>query len=293
MSAIAATLTKITQGLASGQIIPYLGPSVLKLDSANSVVPSTPDELVQRLIVKASVPHKIRNNLTATAQFIENFKHRKTVVSLMNEAFAIPARPTVLHHYLATLSNLPLVVDVWYDAAMALALQQRYDAQENTTWGQVQGLSQAEHFGKWVQFYTADGRAVTDAAANEWATLLYKPLGGIQPKENYIISDSDYVEVLTEIDIQTPIPQIVQEIRRDRHFVFMGCRFANQLERSFARQIMKRSSAVHWAVLLEEPTRNEQRFMAEQNIQRLAMPLAEFVDGLVQGVLPEVQMATA
>jgi hypothetical protein len=35
-----------------------------------------------------AVPGKIKNRLTAAAQFIENFKHRKTLVKAMNEAFA-------------------------------------------------------------------------------------------------------------------------------------------------------------------------------------------------------------
>lgn len=289
MNAAAGTVIRIAQGLQSGQIIPYLGPSILKLDSVNAAVPGTPEELVLRLVAKASVPHKIRNNLTAAAQFIENFKHRKTVVNLMNEAFATAAQPTALHRYLAALPNLPLVVDVWYDSAMELALQQARPG----NWGEVQGLSQAEHFGKWVQFYQADGSAASESEAAQWSTLLYKPIGSVMPEKNYLVSDSDYVEVLTEIDIQTPIPQQVQTIRSGRSFVFLGCRFSNQLERSFARQIIKRSSAQHWAVLPEEPTRNEKRFLAEQNIQRLALPLAEFVAALLNGALPDVRMANA
>ena len=94
--------------------------------------------------------------------------------------------------------------------------------------------------------------------------------------KNFLVSDSDYVEVLTEIDIQTPIPEAVQQLRTDRHFLFLGCRFRTQLERTFARQIMKRSSDKHWAVLPGELSRNEARFLKEQNIQRLDMPLEEF-----------------
>ncbi len=288
MNVTTGTATRIAAGLAAGQIIPYLGPSILKLDSVNAAVPGTPEELVQRLVAKASVPHKIRNNLTAAAQFIENFKHRKTVVNLMNEAFATAAQPTDLHRYLAALSNLPLVVDVWYDGAMELALQQARAG----NWGEVQGLSQAEHFGKWVQFYHADGSAASETEAAQWSTLLYKPIGGVMPEKNYLVSDSDYVEVLTEIDIQTPIPQQVQTIRRGRSFVFLGCRFSNQLERSFARQIIKRSSAQHWAVLPEEPTRNEKRFLVEQNIERLDISLAEFVAALLHDSPHEVRAAS-
>ena len=110
--------------------------------------------------------------------------------------------------------------------------------------------------------------------------MLYQPLGSVWPARNYLVSDSDFVEVLTEIDIQTPIPEPVQHLRRDRSFLFLGCRFSTQLERLFARQIMKRSSEKHWAVLPEEPTRNEARFLAQYNIERLAMPLQEFVAAL-------------
>ena len=96
---------------------------------------------------------------------------------------------------------------------------------------------------------------------------------------------SDFVEVLTEIDIQTPIPGLVQERRRGRSFLFLGCRFTSQTERMFAHQIMKRSTDTHYAVLNAEPTRNEARFLAQHGIQRLNLPLSEFVDWLqAQGI---------
>jgi hypothetical protein len=40
---------------------------------------------------------------------------------------------------------------------------------------------------------------------------------------------------------------------------------------------MKRSSEKHWAVLPEEPTRNEARFLEKYNIERIAMSLDDFV----------------
>ena len=269
-------LNEVRQQLTEGRIVPYLGPGLLDLVPA-CPVPASPEALVEKLIAKASVPHKIRKNLTAAAQFIENFKHRKTVTQLMSEAFQADVAPTLLHRYLADLLELPLVVDVWYDNAMQTALAAR------DSWGQVQGVSQAEHFGNWVQYFQADGALVTEADAQHWSTVLYRPLGSVSPAKNYLVSDSDYVEVLTEIDIQTPIPAMVQRRRGGRHFLFLGCRFRNQLERTFARQIMKRSSDRHWAVLPGELTRNEARFLAEQNIQRLDLPLPEFVSAITAG----------
>ncbi|MDF9392698.1 MULTISPECIES: SIR2 family NAD-dependent protein deacylase [Methylococcus] len=265
--------TEIQAGLAGGQVIPYLGPGVLDLDGG-SAVPSAPETLVELITAKVTVPHKIRRNLTAAGQYIENFKHRKTLVGLLKEAFAAAPAPTGLHRYLAG-QPLPLIVDAWYDASMAAALAGRSD------FGQVQGVSRAEHFGEWVHYFHADGSPAAEADAANWTLLLYKPLGSIAPAANFILSDSDYVEVLTEIDIQTPIPEPVKQLRSGRHFLFLGCRFRTQLERTYARQVMKRSSDLHWAVLPDDLTRNEARFLEEQNIRRIDLPLEDFVRQLL------------
>ena len=272
----------IAQRLDTGAVIPYLGPDMLSL-CGDIKVPATPLALAESMTDKVSVPHKIRKRLTQAAQFIENFKHRKSVVHLMNEAFVGTPAPSPLHLALAA-SGAGLLVDTWYDDTLATALAQTSAAQD---WVQFQGLSQSEHFGDWTGIYAADGTLLTEVPKDA-ARLLYKPMGSHSPAHNYLVSDSDYVEVLTEIDIQTPIPAAVQAWRTGRNFLFLGCRFDDQLTRCFARQIMKRSSDRHWAVLPEEPTRMEARFLQEQNIIRIAMPLAQFAASLMEAMQAEV-----
>jgi hypothetical protein len=272
------SLQEIAAGLSANTIIPYLGPQSLLLDPETCPVPATPENLVKLLTAKVSVPHKIRNNLTAAAQFIENFKHRKSVVSLMTDAYAPGVTPNILHRYLTGLSKRPLlIVDTWYDDAMSKALA------GHSNWGQIQGVSQSEHFGQWVMYFDAEGKVTDAAAADSWDIILYKPLGSITPAKNFIVSDSDFVEVLTEIDIQSPIPACVQSLRSGANFLFLGCRFNNQLTRTYARQVMKRSSDKHWAVIDGPLTRMEQKFIEEQNITRIDMPLARFVEWLQTG----------
>lgn len=265
--------TALEAGLRAGEVIPYLGPDMLAL-APDYAVPASPEALVALLTAKVSVPHKIRTRLTQAAQFIENFKHRKTLLDQMNHAFLAESVPSPLHHWIAA-QRFAMIVTTWYDDAMAAALQE-----SGAKWGEVQGLSQAEHFGTWTGWYDSEGSAVSSHDP-DWQTLLYTPIGRSSPAANYLVSDSDFVEVLTEIDIQTPIPTEVQSLRTGRNFLFLGCRFNDQLTRSFARQIMKRSSARHWAVLPEEPTRMEQRFLAEQNITRIPMPLEDFANCLM------------
>ena len=198
----------------------------------------------------------------------------------MDQAFAATPAPSPLQLALAH-SGAGLWVDTWYDDSFASAL-----AQAPGEWQQVQALSQSEHFGNWTAAYASDG-SLLPALPQTAERLLYKPLGSHGPAANYLVSDSDFVEVLTEIDIQTPIPVAVQSWRTGRSFLFLGCRFDDQLTRCFARQIMKRSSDTHWAVLPEEPTRMEARFLQEQNITRIAMPLAQFSQALLAAMQAE------
>ncbi len=268
------SIESIVQAFDEGNAIPYLGPGALTLGSSDHTLPASPLALVRILTAKSSVPHKIKNNLTAAAQFIENFKHRKTVSHAMTEAFEGDAQPNALHILLMSLPTLPLVVHAWYDDLPQKALR------GHSSWGMAQGVAQSEHFGNWVHYFAADGSLAGVAPGSlerEWKTLLYQPLGSVWPAHNYLVSDSDFVEVLTEIDIQTPIPESVQEIRRGKSFLFLGCRFFAQMDRLFAWEIMKRSSEKHWAVLPEEPTRNEARFLKKYNIERIAISLDDFV----------------
>ena len=254
----------VLDGLAAGTLAPYLGPGMLSL-CEGTAAPADAPALAAVLTAKVSVPGKIKNRLTAAAQFIENFKHRKTLVKGMDEAYAGAPAPSALHRWIAALPA-PVIVDCWYDDTLRQALAARAD------WAEVQGLSQSEHFGTWVGWYDAQGQASPDSIPAR--TLYYKPWGGRGPASNYLVSDSDYVEVLTEINIQTPIPAGVQQRRGALGFVFLGCRFNDQLPRAFARQIMKRSQGPHFAVMAEEPTRMEVRFLDEQGITRIALPLA-------------------
>ena len=263
--------TPVIEALRAGRLAPYLGPAMLSLCPEPSP-PASPLALAVLLTSRVSVPGKIRHRLTAAAQFIENFKHRKTLVSAMNDAYAATPVPSSFHRWIAALPA-PLLVHAWYDDTVRASLSGR------TGWAEVQGLSQSEHFGTWTGWYLADG--TPSPVPVDVRTVLYRPWGGCSPAGNYLVSDSDFVEVLTEIDIQTPIPAVVQARRSTLGFVFFGCRFDDQLPRAFARQILKRSGGPHFAVLPDEPTRMEDRFLEEMSITRIAAPLAAVAAALM------------
>jgi len=260
-------LASIIAPLRAGKIVPFIGPGLIEL--AHPAVPTTPEALAAFFGTRVALPRRAKGNAWAAAQHIESMKHRSTVTKLMNEAFGPAVAPTALHHYLASL-GLPMIVDTWYDGAMRAALASRSD------WGEIQGNTRAGiGEDRWYRFYDSLGGEADRAAAEAWTTLLYKPHGSILPAGNFLISDADYVEVLTEIDIQTPIPDEVKNRRTGRSFLFIGCRFNDQLLRTYARQVMKRSSAMHYVIIDPETlSRNEAWFLATQGLTPIALPLA-------------------
>jgi hypothetical protein len=267
-------LSALAPELRNGAIVPYLGPELAEL--AGAAAPTTPEALAQFFSTKVALPKRAKGNAWASAQHIESMKHRNTVTALMNEAFAPKVEPTALHRSLAAL-KLPMIVDSWYDSAMRDALAGRDD------WGEAQGITRAGiGEDRWYRFYDASGAEVAKTEAETWTTLLYKPHGAVAPAKNYLISDADYVEVLTEIDIQTPIPDIVKNRRTERSFLFIGCRFHDQMLRTYARQITKRSAPTHHAIVAAERlTKNELKFLTVQGIVPLAIPLSRASEILI------------
>lgn len=262
-----SVLAEVAGKLVAGSAVPYLGPGVVALQAP--AFPVTPEALSAFFGTRVALPKRAKGNVWTSAQHIEGLKHRNTVTALMNEAFAPATAPSPLQAFIAGL-KLPMIVDTWYDETMRQALQGRTD------WGEVQGITRAGiGEDRWYRFYDAAGKETDKAAAESWTTILYKPHGCVAPAKNYLISDADYVEVLTEIDIQTPIPDVIKNRRAERSFLFLGCRFHDQMLRTYAHQITKRSALPHYAVVDPEAlTKNELRFLLGHAITPIAMPLA-------------------
>jgi hypothetical protein len=270
----ATVLPAIRRGLSEERLVPFLGMGVAALSAP--AVPTDYDALAAALGKRVALPRRARGNPWAAAQYIESSRHRSTLDALLREIFAAPVEPGPLHRFLGDL-HPPLIVDAWYDGAMRAAMDSVLD------WGEIQGITRAAiGEDRWFRAYDRKGAETPAVNAGGWATLLYKPHGSIAPAGNFLLADSDYVEVLTEIDIQNPIPDAVRLRRQGRGFLFLGCRFHDQLLRTYARQIMKRSRGPHFAVMGDaDLTKNEIRFLRSQGIIPVAGGLADFVAELV------------
>ena len=274
MSAARAALEAALADVARGRLFAYLGPAVAALGTSG--VPASPGELSALLERAVRPPRRAAGNLWAVAQFIETRRFRRTAAGLVERAFAPSCDDNPLHRWLAA-RRPPLVVDAWYHGGLIDA----YAAGGTADWGRVQAVSRHDAPGEaFTRAYDGAGTACPAGPDPAWRSLLYQPHGVARAGSSFLLSDSDYVPVLTEIDIQTPIPVEVQARRRGRGALFLGCRFDDQMLRIFARQIIKRSGGPHVAVIDGPLTRMEARFLEAQGITRIDLDLAAVVDAL-------------
>lgn len=265
-------------GVAAGTVIPYLGPGVAALGTGS--FPAAPGTLCARIEAEVRVPKRAQGNLWSAAQYVESRKFRATLDDIVQRAFAGDAGTNPIASWVAA-QRPPLVVDAWYDGALIEA----YRAQGGAGWGWVQGVSRNGEWSLiWTKSYAPDGTERLEGPDPAWSSLIYKPHGLARKGWSFLLSDSDYVEVLTEIDIQSPIPDEVIHRRTGRGFLYLGCRFDDQMLRTFARQIAKRSGGPQSAVIEGKLTRMESRFLDETGIRRIDLPLAAVAERL--GTVP-------
>ena len=268
-------LEKLAQALAeveAGSRIPYLGAGVSTL--SKGTLPTSPAALCARIEAEIRVPKRASGNLWSAAQFVESRKFRATLNDIVIRAFSGDEGGNPVHAWLARVRP-PMVVDTWYDDGLLKAYGEG-------DWGWVQGWSRnGEWIEIWSKAFTPAGEALADPDPT-WASLVYKPHGLAKAGSSFLLSDSDYVEVLTEIDIQTPIPEEVRARRTGRGFLFLGCRFDDQMLRIFARQIVKRSGGAHIAVIEGKLSRMEAKFLDEMGIVRLDLPVSAVVSALAE-----------
>ncbi|ARE40499.1 hypothetical protein RGUI_2358 [Rhodovulum sp. P5] len=267
-------LSTLLDEVAAGTRIPYLGAGVAASSGGNQ--PASPAELCEAIEAKVRAPKRARGNMWSVAQFVESRRLRKTLEAIVLEAFADRPEPGPLHKWLARVRP-PLIVDAWYDSAILDAMATGGEG----SWGLVQGASRnGEWHEIWNRAFDSALEEIGEQPDPAWETLVYKPHGVIREGHSFLMSDSDYVEVLTEIDIQSPIPEDVQTRRTGRPFLFLGCRFDDQMLRLFARQIAKRSATGHAAVIEGELSRMEQKFMEELGIEVLDLPLSAVTEAI-------------
>jgi hypothetical protein len=269
-------VSEILKGIQSGDIIPYLGPGALDgvtntVDG--SAIPADSDSLILAMNDGKPMAPRLMYEFPRAAMNLELKKGRKFIERFLTTTYGEKQwSQGALHSWLATLAP-QYVIDTNRD----IQLQQLYGTKPHNL---VLGLARVIGTSYRFKIYHQDGnhyREITQDAVDTALPLLFKPMGTPLPEANYVASDADCVDYITELMGGFAIPNFLKESRKGKKYLFMGMRFLRDTERMVLSDIIyDAADPAGWA-LVANPTDKELRYCEKKNIQVLHFDWQHFI----------------
>ncbi len=262
----AATLTTITEGLADGSVVPYLGAGALRgvTNKADGTpIPADSESLILAMNNGTPMAPKLMYEFPRAAMNLENKKGRKFIERFLTTTYG-EKQWTVseLHSWLA-LANAPYIIDINRDTQ----LQDLYKDRPHTLAVGLARIAGTDYRFKLYEFADGAYKEVSLGEVNPALPVLFKPMGTPVPEANYIASDADYVDYITELMGGFAVPSFIKEYRIGKKYLFIGMRMQRDTERMVLGDLIYGADqAAGWA-LIPDPTDKEKRFCAKKGLE--------------------------
>lgn len=269
------------EGIATGDIVPYLGPGVLadvRAVADGRSIPADSDSLIIAMNDGKPMAPKLMYEFPRAAMNVELKRGRSAVTKFLNRTYGETQwTRAALHDWLAGLKPR-YVIDINRDTQ----LQDSYAATPHTL---VVGIARLGGTAWRFKLFAHDGQAyreVTPETVDPALPILFKPMGTPRPQPHYIASDADYVDFITELMGGFAVPPHVKALRPGKQYLFLGMRFNRDSERMVMSDLIygAGSSPAGWA-LIPDPTDKERRFLKRMGIEIVAADIDELIRATV------------
>ncbi|MGE4419167.1 MAG: SIR2 family protein [Sulfurimonas sp.] len=116
---------------------------------------------------------------------------------------------------------------------------------------------------------------VDDEVLDDAKKILFKPMGSTLPEPNFIISDADYVDWLTEAMGGFALPSVLKTYRKTKKYLFLGTSFDRDTDRMVANELTLNLEG-GYVISDKELGKKEKKFVHKHNLEVLNMSLEEF-----------------
>ncbi|WP_349572216.1 SIR2 family protein [Azotobacter salinestris] len=261
-------LKEILAQLGSGDIVPYLGPGVLRgvVDrNTGKPIPADSDSLILAMTGGQPMSPRLMYEFPRAAMHLENKKGRSFIERFLTQVYGGDNwTPSPVHQWLASL-DLPYIIDCNRDTQ----LQRCYiDAERKHTLvvGAARIAATPYRFDLY-QFEDGKYRKVALEEVDTALPVLFKPLGTPLPKPGYVASDADFVDYITELMGGFAIPDWVKLCRKNKRYLFLGQHFNRDTERMVMSDLIYDAAEPAGWVLIDQPSDKERKVCERKNLQ--------------------------
>ena len=216
--------SELMDGLKSGKIIPYLGAGavtdVTNVDD-HTPMPADSDSLILAMNNGQPMAPRLMYEFPRAAMNLENKKGRSFITRFLNDTYLTKKwTQAKLHRWLADI-NPGWIIDINRDTQLIDLYRDRQHIL-------IQGLSRVAGTDFRYKLFNYDGENYTEIDQSKVMAglpILFKPLGSPVPEANYIASDADFVDYITELMGGFAVPEFLKLYRQNKQYLFLGMRF--------------------------------------------------------------------
>jgi hypothetical protein len=271
--------SEILTGLYENQVVPYLGPGAL-FDATNKLtgapMPADSNSLILAMNNGKPMAPKLMYEFPRAAMNQELKKGRNFLGQFLTKLYGeTEYTRAAVHGWLAEWKPA-YVIDINRDTQ----LQDSYANEEHTL---IVGVARITASQFRFRIYHFDGSTyfeIPQEQVDPRLPILFKPMGTPKPEANYIASDADYVDYITELMGGFAIPDFLKEYRKGKQYLFIGVPLNRDSERMVMSDIIYGAAEHKGWVLNKNPTAKEQRYCKKIGL--------EIIDAGVEDLLAAV-----
>ena len=251
--------SEILNGLYENTVVPYLGPGVL-FDATNKLtgaaMPADSNSLILAMNNGNPMAPKLMYEFPRAAMNQELKKGRNFLGQFLTKLYGETEwTRAAVHDWLAEWKPA-YVIDINRDTQ----LQDSYADEEHTLIVGVARITASAFRFKIYDFDGNDYLEISQEQVDPKLPILFKPMGTPKPEGNYIASDADYVDYITELMGGFAIPDFLKEYRKGKQYLLIGMPLNRDSERMVMSDIVYGAATKKGWVLNKNPTSKEQRF---------------------------------
>ncbi len=273
-------MNNIKELIVNGKLVPFLGMGIFKdtVATDGTHMPFDSDSMSMALNDNRTMSVRLMYEYSRVAMSLEQRKGREFIVAKTNHIYSSKVyEPPLIYKTLKELQP-PYVIDTNLDDSACKI----YDGVNHfMIVGTSRVMGGPDRF--IVYKYDVSTKTYNEIEKNELNNsipILFKPLGSTVPNKNFIISDADFVDWLTEAMGGFAMPVFLKEYKDQKSYLFIGLDFSRDTLRMVANELTMGLDGGYIVEDKEILSKKEEQFISTHKLDKIALSVQEFIEGL-------------
>lgn len=273
-------MENLKERLLSGELVPFLGMGVFKevIAKDGSTLPYDSDSMVLALNNGRAMSPRLMYEYSRAAMSLEQRKGREFIVQMTNHIYSskeyeVPPIYTFLKEI-----QPPYMIDTNMDDSACKVY-------EDVPHFMITGVSRV--MGGYDRFViylydvnTKQYNIVEKEKLNADIPILFKPMGSTVPAMDFIVSDADFVDWLTEAMGGYALPPFLKQYKQEKSYLFLGVDFGRDTFRMVANEI---TLGLKGGIVVEPKealSKKEQSFIEKHDLKVHRAEINDFIKAI-------------